>query len=251
MRRTLVVLCMALLLNLITTTPAMATITATVIEQGSCTTSGSPATCTTGNTVTPVSGQLVLVFMSISSNNYGCVAGTNGLAVTWTNVNTISRATVLRGVSSSSVAGTLTLRDDNSSTCAGTGNSGVKINYLVLTYTSVNQTTNQGVRQNGAASSNPSSVTSLVVSLAAFGNVNNATVYTANMNQDTTFTANTDWAVALNATSFPNTVGVGLKLTNDTSPNGGTFGVSSIIHAVALELVFDLTAPKRIKIRQN
>ena len=153
---------------------------ATVI--GSFTSTVDTDTYTTAS-VTPLSGQLVLAAvhsaMSVGTDTIPTLSGTNGWNVTWTQVATVDyrtsgnerRVTLFRGVPSSGTAGTLTTAF--SATQVGRTLS-------VISWANVDQTTNQGVVQSATACAGGdctggTTATSLSVTLAAFGNANNAT----------------------------------------------------------------------------
>jgi hypothetical protein len=141
---------------------------------------GSQFSVTTGS-ITPVSGQVIVAFFvtsTVGGANHVTVSptltGTNGLNVAWTNLSSPITSyrdsvgafgiSIFRGVPSSGAAGTLTL--------SWTRDAIAEAAWNILTFSGVDQTTNQGVVQRvRSQASQPISVT-----MAAFGNSANATV---------------------------------------------------------------------------
>lgn len=210
----------------------------------------STASLTTGS-VTPVSGQLTLVWVlcqRAGASNTPTMTGTNGLSVTWAAVTNVQDAgntaklTLFRGIPSSAVAGTFTI--------AFAAQVQSAVVWIAITFTNINTTTNQGVVQSVSGSS--ASATSHALTLAAQANNANAGVYGAGSTANTTYTpeANYGSAIATQADA-QGTVGTQemqgtASARLDVTPTG-TFGAAGTICAIAAELTssngFDVLTP--------
>jgi hypothetical protein len=204
--------------------------------KGSGTNTASQAT----GSITPVSGELMLVWVASTragASNTPTMTGTNGLSVTWTAVANIQdsgnteKLTLFRGVPSSSVAGVLTI--------AFAAQTQLTVSWLIVSYPSVNQATTQGVVQSITGTANAATVKALALA-AAQGNNANVVAYGGYSSANTTFTAEAGCTAVDTQADAQGTIGVEgtspATLPPDVTPDGGTFGASGTLCAIAVEI---------------
>ena len=182
-----------------------------------------PGTSITTASFTPVSGELVLAFLSRKSADVIATAptctGTNGLNVTWTRLQHVIHVgvgiyqsfAVFRGVPSSGTAGTLTF--------TFSPDSDIACNVSVLSFSGVDQTTNQGVVQ---SVTNQGTSATASVALAAFGSGSNITVWGAGYyaTSSLVWTPGASYTKQSDLTAFTSAVGTAWLASSDTAPSG-------------------------------
>jgi hypothetical protein len=209
--------------------------TQAVLTQGASALSSGGAALNTA-AITPEANQLVLVWLENNSNNKNSISSGTGSfsGVVWTSMDTQDRVagqmSVFRGVPGSSASGTIQLNVQ----FAGV------MTYLVSQYGGVNQATNQGAVQIKSTWRN-TSTTNCPVTMSAFAQASNATVYGAFMQSNTTVTAKTTDYTLVTQASTAGTMGVEMLSAADTTPNA-TFAVANAIVAFGIELSVTSTA---------
>lgn len=204
-------------------------------DKGSGVTTASQAT----GTITPVSGELMLVWVASTragASNTPTMTGTNGLNGTWTAVATIQdsgntqKLTLFRGVATSGVAGVLTI--------AFAAQSQLTVTWVVVSYPNVNQTTNQGVVQSITGTANAATAKSVTLGSAP-GNNANVVAGGAFSSANTTFAAASGYTAVDTQAGANGTLGVEGTSPATLPPNTTateTFGASGVVNAIAVEI---------------
>lgn len=186
---------------------------------------------------TPISGEAVYILVGnrkgTGTADTPTLTGTNGWNVTWTQVatittggSTLNRATLFRGVPSSSVAGKLTADFG--------GTNQAQCGIVVVSCAGVDQATNQGVVQSATDSAAVNGA--LAATLSGFGHADNATLLVGvARGTPSGFTVEdgsyTGYSVTGGVTGF----GAAIKIGNDTSPTA-TLTSGTNWAAIAIEI---------------